>query len=698
MKIFFIISCIAFCPDVWYTFFMKRNLRITLYSILFILLLVVAPALLFTFVPLPLWAGIALLSCGLVYALVCMSVNLIKQKRYEKNLFNTQMSDLQTQFEKRREEIQSGIRASAEKLSRLLKAIIAYNISLVFAFWCISSGLIALMRATIPLSEDFKIQEFCLVAVIVCTYLFVFYMPVATTLFRSSAKTDAPFWQKPLSEQDYPLLYAVAQKSAQAIGFQGRYRLLPGGDSGISVSEEGGTVYLSLPPALLPLLTQDELYSIFIHEFAHAMHDDTKLSEKYNKLNYRYGERKGFEKIATAFFSYAGSLIDRETDLLLQYSSIVREKSADEEVIKHADAQTFMNATAKSYLFDEVFREPIALFTYDFYASEKPPENYYRLKTAYFEEHAREFYPHALEILMRRLPARNDTHPTFKMRAETFGISVFDPFLVPDGEYREETFRLSDACGKELYRSLLQDWDYLHEENYESVKETVERYESTENASEALKLLAMNAYRNINYDNALALAEKLLKEDENCNSARYIKGFILCVRDDEAGLPLLLEAIRDDFNLADAFELYGDVILRTGKQELLDELREMQAPFGQEILEKMKQRMKEGGVKPARLVPCEKDGRYEIIVASVRDVAQDELKDVYLCEDARKNNGRRIYVVLPYPASEKARTCAGNLQSYFSMLWRKNEEYYTCFCKPTDKLYRHAKAHGEKIV
>ena len=677
---------------------MNKTLKNTLYSIVIVLLFSFAPAFLFAFVPVPLWAGIALLSFGFLSALVCAIVNLVKEKRYVKSLIDTPMSDWQTHFDKRREEIQSGIREASDKLSRLLRKVVAYNVFLIIAFFCISCGVIALMRASVTFDEDFTIAEFCFTAIVICAFLYLFYMPVVSTLFRVQPKNGPRFWQTPLPEHDYPLLYGVAERSAKAVGYKGRFYLMPCDDNGVSVSEEGGTIYIDLPPALLPLLTEEELYSVLVHEFAHALHADTRISRKCGNLNFRYGERQGFEKIALLFFSYAGSLIDRETDLLLTYSGIEREKSADEEVKKHADGQTFINATAKAYLFDEVFREAIKEFAYDAYGSEQPPEDDYERLTAYFSKHAHEIYPHALEVMMRRLPARNDSHPTFRMRAETFGVTAPDPFLVSDGEFHEEELRFTRACGRELQSSLIPHWKYMREENYIRIKAIIEKYDTEgENAAESTKLLALDAFWHTDFEKALSAAGKLLQDDETCNAAKLVKGSILCTRDDEQGLPLLLESIRANINLADMFDLYGETVLRTGKQELLDELRKLQTTLGQELVDGLKSRMKEGAANVKNLAPCKKDARYETLVSSIRDFADSGLKDVYLCAD-EANGRRRVYAFLPLPADETAQTAVRNLQQYFAMLWRKNEEYYVNIRKPNDRYLRRIKKKAEKII
>lgn len=679
---------------------MKPSLKIILLSVLSVALVAIAPALVFSLVAVPYPAGIALAAFGISSLVVAATVNAVKTNRLAKKLLDTPLSFWQTHFMKRREEIHRSVAEETAKLNRLLRRAFCYNLFLAFACVCISSGIVILLRAFLPFNDDFPLSALPAVTCVGCVYLCIFYLPVITTLFakppRRATGNKAYF---ALEKKDYPHFYAIADVCAKNVGYTGRYYLMLG-DGDISVSEEDRVAYVNLSPELAPLLTEEELSAVLTHEFAHVVHDDTALAEKFRIAVFRYKERERFGKFSRLFFSYFGEIIDTQTDLFLSYSSIISEQNADEEVKQHADAQAFMDATAKTYLFDELYREPIVEFAYGIYAGEAAPDDFYKQRAEYYRAHAEEFYPKALPVMMRRLPALNDTHPTFAMRAQTFGIDEFHPFHYPEGEFLSEALKYTAACDSELHHYLTMQWKEMREQNYEDLKTIFERYESApERATEATKLMALDAYYRVDAEKALALADLLLQEDANCNMATIIKGMALCRRDDESGLPLLLEGIRNDINSTNAFGLYGECVLRTGKQELLDELRKIQAPFGQEIVDAWKKRYREGlKFKPSHLIAYTRNERFEKIKTSVQDLVQITLKDLWLCEKRNENGITKTFLMVPFPTDERQEKIIDRLQLYFTLLWRKGEEFYVWQCKPNDKFYRRARAVGTQIA
>ncbi len=667
-----------------------------------LILYVAAPAFLFVYFSVPYPAGIALAAFGAVCLIVCAVADAVLAKRNMKKFLETPLDTYYNRLENHREQILNEFEKETAKLDRLLRKAFLYNLFLAFSCLCVSCGVVILMRAFVPLSEDLPLMGLIAIAFMVCAFLYIFYLPVLATLYRKPPRRIAGRnAQFALDRKEYPLFYAIADRCAKAVGFAGKFYLLLDDGDGISISQEDGTVFVCLSPTLAPLLTEEELQAVLVHEFAHVVHADTARTEKYKTAVYRYSERKIFGKYANLFFSYFGDVIKDEIENIQCYSSTVCEQNADEEVKRHADAQAFLDATAKSYLFSEVFREPIVEFSYGVYAAETPPDDFYKQKIEYFKEHAQEVYPHALEIMMRRLPARTDSHPTFAMRAAAFGITQFDPFQYPEGDFLAEALRYTAACDRELTHFLTLQWKQLREDRYEDVQENTERYESApDRANEAVRLIALSDYFGTDYEKALPLADKMLQEDADCNCARFYKGMILCTRDDESGLPLLKKAICRDYELIDSLDLYGECVLRTGKQELLDEMRATQTPFVQEILDGVKKRMKKSYFKINRstLTACPQNEQTEKIIRSVEDLVQITMKEIYLCGGKEFNGIKRYYLFAPYPADERCGKIAYRLQRYFSLIKNKDEDYIIRFCKPNEAIYRHAKTLGVKIA
>lgn len=672
-------------------------MKAVLYVLPTALLIGIAPGIVFGYLDLPIWVGPGMLNVASLYLLAAIIANRVLSVKRTNGMLDTPLADLQTQIDNRRKEIREGLDASRKKLDKLLLKVTVYHLSLVFAFFLLSCGMAITMRATIELTEEMTFIGRMSLITVVCIYFYIMYFPTIYVVSRSSG--EMPNFAPSISQKDYPVLYALAKRAADAVGYKGKFRLMLNDDSGFSVDEKDGCVQIYFSPTLLPLCTEKELYAVLVHEFAHAAHNDTRLTAKYVKVRDRY-DLTG-NKLANLFFSYTRKVISDEIEILSTYSSLVCEMKADDEVISHADAQAHMNATLKSFLYQKVFREPVLQFAYGTYASEVAPNDFYSQKTEYYRGAVPEIYESALEVIMRTLPSRSDSHPTFAMRAQTMGVTTFDPFDYPDeqSDYYKEAVRYAADCDAQLYKYLADDWKQQREENYVHVKEICDKYESDpDSATEATKLLALATYYAIDHDRALPLAEKLLGEDDSYNSVKFYKGMIACARDDQSNFHLVLDAIRDDFNYADAFEFYGDAILRTGKQELLDELREIQPKIGQEIVDKLKALAKKRKRKPSCLQACPQTDRLEKIKTSVRDLVQLSMKDIYMCK-VENDDGTRCYELFaPYPIGEHAEKTVSRLWDYLPLLWRKDEIYFVNFCRPNDKFYLRAKEVGTKIA
>ena len=74
-----------------------------------------------------------------------------------------------------------------------------------------------------------------------------------------------------LPEEDYPQLYALAHRAAEETGWQGPVRLFITPLSGAGVGKVREVLCLRLGALTLGMMTQEELYAIFLHEFSHEI-------------------------------------------------------------------------------------------------------------------------------------------------------------------------------------------------------------------------------------------------------------------------------------------------------------------------------------------------------------------------------------------------------------------------------------------
>src|SRR5699024_10865115 len=71
-----------------------------------------------------------------------------------------------------------------------------------------------------------------------------------------------------ISEKQFPMLYETARLAFQTTNCTGQLQLAYSTE-GIAINKVGNKITVFLHPSIVRLLTQDELYNVLIHEFAH---------------------------------------------------------------------------------------------------------------------------------------------------------------------------------------------------------------------------------------------------------------------------------------------------------------------------------------------------------------------------------------------------------------------------------------------
>ena len=73
-----------------------------------------------------------------------------------------------------------------------------------------------------------------------------------------------------ISEDSFPALFALAEKAARKQGCEEKIKIILAPDYGAGIAKESGMYCISLGVMLLNILSDDELYQILLHEFAHV--------------------------------------------------------------------------------------------------------------------------------------------------------------------------------------------------------------------------------------------------------------------------------------------------------------------------------------------------------------------------------------------------------------------------------------------
>lgn len=134
----------------------------------------------------------------------------------------------------------------------------------------LTAGLGGLMRDT-PLGWILAVLSF---------YILFSY---AFALFRGSEQPQVFGY---LRSKDYPALYEMLNRVRKKLGCRRRISLCSDGQFGASAFYQRnlGSYYINLGASLLPLLTEEELENMLIHEVAHIRHGDVRHTEALDIL------------------------------------------------------------------------------------------------------------------------------------------------------------------------------------------------------------------------------------------------------------------------------------------------------------------------------------------------------------------------------------------------------------------------------
>ena len=636
--------------------------------------------------------AIVFMCAGGAWLIFCPILNGILSATAHKKLLSSSAEQLRDSMCETAEKIRADSGKEEKRLRKTLALGTLYSLSLIFAELLLASGLCMICHYSMLLEPEplnFFEAGFLMLVFSVMLYMAFAFYPVSTIGYARSQRDNLPSAYDVMSEKRYPALYALAKRASDAVGCKKKFFLMRSLlNDGISVSEASGTAYVWLPPALLAILTEEEFYQILLHEFAHEANADTKLSDVFSLAEARYTAENHpvFRKMWEAYYAAIAFRITTKLNTYRDAASIVQERAADETVFRCGNAQIHANGLAKSVLYDRLMLLNRHKPEHEIFAQEKPFREYYRMKVSLFEQEARKLFETEREIMLRTLPARNDSHPTFAQRLAAHGVTDFDPFAEPEeGDFRNDALRFVEDSDE--FRASWDGWKEAHEDYLEAetlMSDYEKKLQSGEepDEEESRKYL-ITAYQ-CRPENALKEAERLHEKDaENCFT-NYVLGLMRCIRDDERGIALAIETAKKYFPATQAMEAAGDAVLRTGKQELLDEYRAEQAPTMQKVLDYMKTGASRRRLTVKNFRACDLP---EARIEAIRKVAQRLLKDAASEGYIVLSEGKiKTYAVVLKTQDERAGERVAEFNEYLDSLSTYAASYLVLFnLKPSKK-------------
>lgn len=468
--------------------------------------------------------------------------------------------------------------------------------------------------------------EYSLFSLILALVFGVLWSTFLLNLIKSYVLLDPERYDM-LNKADFPQLYAVLDEVSKKCECKVPICLNIVLNDSVFVTSANGGIDIYLDAVETAILTKQELSQILLHEVQHVMNSDAKRRNKLEKFSFLL-ENGIFHGAWNLFFSAINFKFVLQKEIYYVACTKFYEQNADKAVEKYGDAQTCINATAKSMMLSMYRNEFVPERDFEIYASPKIPTDYYFTYVQDFYKY-KEIYGEKWNfILTHRIPSRQDTHPTFNMRKQALGIDIYETDTKESSpEYVAEQNKLLEKTCKKLCGETQSEFEESAKEFYQEVKRKVDKFLSLPSGSIRMqdKILALHSLYVSDVEKCLSVAEEILKERPNSAYANYYKGRILASKLDGKCVECLYAAADKNFNMREVVNAVGEYACNVGDEKLLQEYREKSKGY---IMEMHKEDHSLTPSTPvcANSLPQEDFNR---IIDYILSVGKDVLKEVY---------------------------------------------------------------------
>ena len=381
------------------------------------------------------------------------------------------------------------------------------------------------------------------------------------------------------SEADYPLLHATVRRAAETMGHKGKIAIELRSDCNAGILKTGKGYHIQLGTILWSVLTEDELYHVMLHEFAHMT--DPHIIKQDKPLNRLFAMAQGEGFCGFTMFAESRFIYERMMYLILASEQL--EAYADQMLKEKGDTATAASALAKTgmYVFydqnESAYRLPL------FYENESPRQNIATITAETFRtalEERKNFWMQLYEI---ELIPQTQSHPIFRERrkalgAENMPLDISLPSLdTPFGRECVKAMKQTDAY---VLPFIQVNYEEERKRHYLAPLKVIEDYKKTEVPYTTAELSpVINAYRDLDQsEKAMALCDEILANEQNVFAtahALYFKGCYLLNHYDKAGIELIYRAMEINKNyVEEGLDLIGQFCCTMGLEDEREIYRE----------------------------------------------------------------------------------------------------------------------------
>lgn len=517
--------------------------------------------------------SIALLVVTGVLIIAIIAINLTILERFSKKILNSKVKARHDLGLKLKEEIEKDYQKAEKQVAKSIHLFTLYKIIILLLTFtlCFATGLI------------FNNEENMGGAIAINIIMLCSIWGVVNSFFPNSWKDEKLPKEAILTKEEFPNLYKIIADACKKCNYAGKVTAVYS-DNGISIGKHKNGLLLAINAEEFAFLTENELYAVLLHEFAHHVNQDTHRRNKF----YSFIEKS--ENLPDNPILYFGNLMflhgiaQRISFNAISFETIASRKKeikADDFVKTQDVAQEYINATAKASLYSIYSEYPWAEITFETYKNEEPVSDYAQRNHSCFLQKVALYGDKWHFTLKNELPARIDSHPTFAMRMKNFGVEEYQANFNIDNDSlaaeREKLFNKVSAVMADRFKQLGKEYfKNMHKGAYLDRVEAMNRYDKFDSEWSALSdsdlIECAQAFMFIDDQKAIKILNEVINRT-NSSFACYILGSIYSREYNDECIELFKKAAVDPSATNEAFDEIGKYALKTGNQKLIEEYR-----------------------------------------------------------------------------------------------------------------------------
>lgn len=595
---------------------------------------------------------------------VLLAVNYFGSRQYNKRKNGAGVQEIQQYFMDRRSEAVTELHKALGRVHRLRILFSCYSV------------LIFVIAAVICIG--FSISDLSGAAIFP---LYIFY-----GLCCRIHPLEKPDFSNCADPSDYPRLHALAHKAADELGIRGDIRIFLTGRCNAGIGKIRKTYTLEIGVILLDILSEDELYQVLLHEFAHMASDScsTEAEERLFRFISDDTDESSLSMYVNLLFLLPEAVFGFEYYTYLAAASIAFEEIADKSVIDHGNTKLMANALAKLYYYD--LFDADNLISEHYYAPEEMRRDVVSFLCRAFRQAVPAHEAQWHRMMENEIEPRNASHPILRNRLASIGESDFT-VIFPDstGEYRAECARALDEVNTLIYENSKDDYARLREENYLRPLRIVEDWKARgEPLKDEENRTVLDALSSLcRFEELEALCDRIISGSANMNAtalARFYKARLLMERYDRGGISLMYEAmeINTDF-IEPGLDIIGTFCCRMGLSEELEDYRRKAV----ELVQLQRDKYSQGdSLEPSdrlaeEMLPAEIKSE---IINFILNVGEDKICRIYTLRKLVDDELFYCPFVIEFDPDADGETIGRIMQRIFDYLdTRPEEAHYTLF-------------------